>query len=83
MLLLGCASLHDLLSFPTRRSADLVSDELIRPALRVAGFTDGLLADPKRVKLLNAGESAPAKRVKKGAKCQSLPEDRRVIVIVQ
>lgn len=60
-----------------------LSDEVIKPALRVAGFTDGLLSDPKRVKLLNAGESAPAKRVEKGAKCQSLPEDRRVIVIVQ
>lgn len=60
-----------------------LSEEVIKPALRVAGFTDDLLSDPKSVKLLNAGESAPAKRVKSGAKCQSLPEDRRVIVIVQ
>ena len=58
-------------------------EEVVKPALRVAGFTDGLLDDPKRVKLLNAGESAPARRVEEGAKCQSLPEDRRVIVIVQ
>ena len=59
------------------------AEEVIKPALRVAGFSDDLLSDPKRVKLLNAGESSPARRVEPGAKCQSLPEDRRVIVIVQ
>lgn len=60
-----------------------VIEEVVKPALRVAGFTDGLMDDRKRVKLLNSGESAPARRVEKGTKCQSFPEDRRVIVLVQ
>lgn len=60
-----------------------VLDGIVRATLRKAGFAEEAVMNERMIKATNQGESTPALAREDGAKCVSLDEDRRVVVVVQ
>ncbi|MEM7524991.1 MAG: hypothetical protein AAF360_14795 [Pseudomonadota bacterium] len=65
----------------SEKRAQTVFDEVIRVTLLEQGFSEELLNDKKRFKLVGLGENVPA--VDPGARCEATDADRRVVVVVQ
>lgn len=65
----------------SRRRARTIAEEIVRPALREAGFFDETLNDPRTFRITGRGESDPA--VRGGPRCDAEAANRRVVVTVQ
>lgn len=61
--------------------AKVVFEEGILPVLEASGFDGEVMKDPKRVRLSALGEAKPVKMPE--GRCESLDENRRVVVVVQ